>query len=314
MEVGGVGANSTPWTLGATAMSGLKAAAVLHYELFPYLYGLLQRRQPVLRPLAFDFPGDPKSWGANFETLVGPDLLAAPVAGPGTSPTVYRPPGSGVDLYSGTKVAGGRRFTRQTPLDQFPLYVREGAVVPFNLRTASGSWWGVNELAHPGRAGFLATNGATLALSGQPSGVQLFVPAARPPHRVTLAGKAVAWSWNPGPLPGIVIRLHGPADQGRDRAHRRKLHRDERPREAAVSVAARGCPRGPALRPAAKPAPCLLPARRKHRRSRRDRHQRRPHGRGSTWRWRSVRGSSTRGSLLEWNLLCGASRPTGSRS
>ena len=104
----------------------------------------------MLRPLAFEFPGDAKAWRANFETLVGPDLLAAPVAGPGTTPTVYLPPGSWVDLYSGTKVAGGRSFTRQTPLDQFPLYLRDRAVVPFNLRTAADSWWGVNELTHPG--------------------------------------------------------------------------------------------------------------------------------------------------------------------
>ncbi len=214
MEVGGVGANSTPWTLGAAAMSGLEAAAVLHYELFPYLYGLLQRRQPVLRPLAFQFPGDAKAWRANFETLVGPDLLAAPVVGPGTTPTVYLPPGSWVDLYSGTKVAGGRSFTRQTPLDQFPLYVRDRAVVPFNLRTVADSWWGVNELTHPGRAGFLATNDATIALSGQPRNVQLFVPAAHRPRRVTLAGEPVAWRWDPGPLPGVVIRLHGPAVKG----------------------------------------------------------------------------------------------------
>jgi alpha-D-xyloside xylohydrolase len=214
MEVGGVGANSTPWKLGAAAMTGLEAAAVLHYELFPYLYGLLERHQPVLRPLAFQFPGDPRAWGANFETLVGPDLLAVPVAGPGTTPTVYLPRGSWVDLYSGKTVAGGRSFTRETPLDQFPLYVRGGAVVPFNLRTASDSWWGVNELTHPGRAGFLATNGATVALKGEPRDVQLFVPAAHRPRRVTLAGEPVAWRWNPGPLPGVVIRLHGPAIQG----------------------------------------------------------------------------------------------------
>ncbi|HEX4520321.1 MAG TPA: TIM-barrel domain-containing protein [Gaiellaceae bacterium] len=214
MEIGGVGANSTPWTLGPAAMSGLKAAAILHYELFPYLYGLLQRHQPVLRPLAFEFPDTAKAWDANFETLVGPDLLAAPVAGPGVTPTVYLPPGSWVDLYTGTHVAGGRSFTRPTPLDQFPLYVRAGAVVPFNLRTATGSWWGVNELSHPGRAGFLATNGTSLALTGQPGDVQLFVPAPRRPRTVTFAGKRVAWSWNAGPLPGVVIHLHGPTVRG----------------------------------------------------------------------------------------------------
>ena len=74
MEVGGVGPNSTPWMLGPAAMAGLRDAAVLHYELFPYLYGLLRQRRPVLRPLAWGYPHDPHAWGSTYELLVGPDL------------------------------------------------------------------------------------------------------------------------------------------------------------------------------------------------------------------------------------------------
>jgi alpha-D-xyloside xylohydrolase len=215
MEVGGVGLNSTPWLLGPAAMSGLRDAAVLHYELFPYLYGLLAQRQLVLRPLAWAYPNDERSWGSNFELLVGPDLLAAPVVGPGDTPSVYLPPGSWVDLYTGKVVPGGRPpFTRRTPLDQFPLYVRAGAVVPFNLRTRTGSWWGVNELTHPGRAGFLVTNHTDLDLSRQPHDVQLFVPAPSRPRLVTLGGRPVRWTWNAGPLPGAVVRVHGPDVKG----------------------------------------------------------------------------------------------------
>ncbi len=215
-EVGGQGANATPWTMGPQAMDALRDAAVLHYELFPYLYGILQRHEPVLRPLAYGFPGDAASWAVSnsLELLVGPDLVAAPVTGVGTTPSVYLPPGSWIDLFTGATVTGGTAFTRPTPLTQFPLYVRSGAVLPFNLRTASDSWWGVDQLTHPGRAGWLATNGATLGLSGQPRDVQLFVPADFRPRRVTIAGRPVAWTWNAGPLPGAVIRLHGPNVQG----------------------------------------------------------------------------------------------------
>jgi alpha-glucosidase (family GH31 glycosyl hydrolase) len=216
MEVGGAGPNSTPWTLGAQAMSVLRSSAVLHYELFPTFYGLLQQGQPVLRPLAFDFPNDPHAWTSSGELMVGPDLLAAPVNDPGVTPSVYLPPGFWVDLYTGKTVpGGGPSFTRPTPIDQFPLYARVGAVVPFNLRTATGSWWGLNELSHPGRAGFLVTDGTLLDLRGEPHDIQLFVPAAIKPHQVTIAGKQVAWSWNAGPLPGVVVHLHGPSLRGR---------------------------------------------------------------------------------------------------
>jgi alpha-D-xyloside xylohydrolase len=212
-EVGGTGANATPWVLGATAMEALRAAAVLHYELFPYLYGLLRRGEPVLRPLGYGYPGDPQAWTTPLEFLVGPDLLAAPVTGPGTTPHVYLPPGLWVDLHTGTTVKGPVGFTRPTPVTELPLYARAGAVVPFNLRTAD-SWWGVGELSHPGRAGYLVSDGSGLDLHGQPHDVQLFVPAPVRPRSVTLGGRSVAWSWHAGRLPGVVIRVHGPTVRG----------------------------------------------------------------------------------------------------
>jgi hypothetical protein len=73
----------------------------------------------------------------------------------------------------------------------------------------------VNEQTHPGRAGFLATDGATLALRGQPKQVQIFVPAPSRPAKVAIGGRQVPWTWNAGPLPGVVIRTTGPAIQGR---------------------------------------------------------------------------------------------------
>jgi alpha-D-xyloside xylohydrolase len=208
-EVGGIGPNATPWVLGPAAMRALREAASLHYELVPYFSDLLRRREPVLRPLAYGYPDDPEAWRAHFELLVGPDLLAAPVVGRGTTPSVYLPEGRWFDLFTGERVEGGRTFTRTTPLDEFPLYARDGTVIPFNLRT-QGSWWGLNELTHPGRAGFLATDGARLDLHGQPRDVQIFVPAHLPPAGVTISGRQVTWLWHSGPFSGVVVRVRGP--------------------------------------------------------------------------------------------------------
>jgi alpha-D-xyloside xylohydrolase len=213
MEVGGQGANATPWTLGADAIAALREAAVLHYELAPAFEQLLRRGEPVLRPLGFGYPDDAEAWKSDLELLVGPDLLAAPVTGQGTTPRVYLPAGLWIDLHTGKTVKGPSAFTRETPLDELPLYARAGAVIPFNLRT-SDSWWGVDELSHPGRAGFLAADGSELDLHGQPHDVQLWVPAFNRPVTVTLGGQPVAWSWNSSPLPGVVIRVHGPTVRG----------------------------------------------------------------------------------------------------
>jgi alpha-D-xyloside xylohydrolase len=213
MEVGGQGANATPWTMGADAMSALRAAAVLHYELAPAFEQLLRRGAPVLRPLGFAYSANAEAWQNDLELLVGPDLLAAPVTGQGTTPRVYLPAGLWVDLHTGKTVKGPIAFTRETPLDELPLYARAGAVIPFNLRT-SDSWWGVDELSHPGRAGFLVSDGSGLDLHGQPHDVQLWVPTSGRPVSVTFGGQPVAWSWNSSPLPGVVIRVHGPTVRG----------------------------------------------------------------------------------------------------
>jgi len=212
-EVGGQGPNATPWTMGADAMRALREAATLHYELFPYLYGLLRRGEPVLRPLGYAFPDDEQAWRADLELLVGPDLLAAPVTGPGTTPSVYLPPGLWIDLNTGRTVKGPLVFTRATPLDVLPLYARAGAVVPFDLRT-DDSWWGVDELSHPGRAGYLVSDGSGLDLRHQPRDVQLWVPAPSRPARVTFGGRTVRFSWHPAPFPGVVLRVHGPTVHG----------------------------------------------------------------------------------------------------
>ena len=196
MEVGGDGPNSTPWTLGADgdgrAAGGGRSSTTSSSRTST---GCSQRTSPCSGRSGTAIPTTRRSWSANYEFLVGPDLLAAPVTGPGTTPSVYLPPGSWVDLYTGATVQGrravvhaadaARRSSRSTRAP--------GAVVPFNLRTATGSWWGVDELdASRAAPGFLATNGAQLDLTGQPHDVQIFVPPPRRPRRVTIGGHPVA--------------------------------------------------------------------------------------------------------------------------
>ncbi len=112
-------------------------------------------------------------------------------------------------------MSGGRTLHAADAADRVPAVRAGRRGDPVQPAATTDSWWAVNEQTHPGRAGFLATNGALLDLRGQPRDVQLFVPAPRRPGRVTIGGREVAWTWNAGPLPGAVIRVHGPAVQGR---------------------------------------------------------------------------------------------------
>jgi alpha-D-xyloside xylohydrolase len=165
LEIGGIGPNARPWTLGRVAVEGLRRAAVLHYELFPHLYELARRAavtgEPVLRPLAYATPRDDRAWKADLQLLVGSDLLAAPVTVPGTAARIYLPSGRWVDLGRGTMHQGQRTISRRTPLLELPLYLRVGSAIPFDLRSPSiwRSPWRLGELSRPGRGSWLLAPG-----------------------------------------------------------------------------------------------------------------------------------------------------------
>lgn len=213
-EVGGAGPNATFWDWGEPTVSLFRAAAVLHYELFPYLYDLTVHAHvtgvPVLRPLALEYPNDPTAWQQDLEALVGSNLLAAPVtiaaaAGGVAQQTVYLPQGRWVDLNTGVTMTGGTTpFVRPTPLNQLPLYLRSGTAIPFAARDPQ-IWptpWPVDALQMPGRGGwmyapaqgsfatkstsygtFAATVRAktvTLKLAGAPQQTQVLLPGVNP--------------------------------------------------------------------------------------------------------------------------------------
>ncbi len=135
--------------------------AKLRTQLYPYLVAAdaSYRRTglPLMRDLALVYPRDATASGEEDEFLFGPDLLAAPVHQPGqTGRDVYLPSGHWIDFwraltYQGANGAlrlrraqtlkGGRTVSVPAPLDQLPLMVRAGAILPLlppTVHTLSG--------------------------------------------------------------------------------------------------------------------------------------------------------------------------------
>jgi alpha-glucosidase len=85
----------------------------------------------VQRPLIFDYQYDATVRDIDDQYLLGPDLLVAPVVGPGiTARQVYLPAGDWYDWHTGELVKGSRFLTVATPMDRIPIYARGGAVIP----------------------------------------------------------------------------------------------------------------------------------------------------------------------------------------
>ena len=109
----------------------------LRYQLLPYNYTLAWRARvtglPLMRALWLHYPNDPKVRGLATEYLWGRDLLIAPVFQPNASTrAVYLPAGSWYDWWTGERHQGEATVTRAVDLATMPIFVRAGAIIPFD--------------------------------------------------------------------------------------------------------------------------------------------------------------------------------------
>ena len=142
----------------------------LRYRLIPYLYslawGVTSNNGSYMRPLFSDFAADRRVWDITDEFLFGSGILAAPIAeaqyteervirtntmtgwnrrtasdetgGTGDidwsapkSATKYLPKGCcWYNFWTGERHKGGREVTFATAIDQVPMFVREGTILP----------------------------------------------------------------------------------------------------------------------------------------------------------------------------------------
>lgn len=124
------------WSFGKQAETVLAKYLKLRYALLPYLYSMgyetWRTGAPFMRGLFMDFPKDPKVANLGDEYMFGPAFLVAPVTDQGlTERDVYLPAGTDwYDFWTGQKHAGGQTITAAAPIDQIPVFVRAGSIVP----------------------------------------------------------------------------------------------------------------------------------------------------------------------------------------
>jgi len=121
----------------------------LRYQLMPYTYTLAWQARntgmPLMRAVWLQYPADEKARGIGNQYLWGRDLLIAPVFTKGaTTREVYLPHGEWYDWWTIEKKTGGQTVSRVVDLATMPIYVRAGAIIPFDpvrqytAETASG--------------------------------------------------------------------------------------------------------------------------------------------------------------------------------
>jgi alpha-glucosidase/alpha-D-xyloside xylohydrolase len=114
-----------------------KKYAELRYQLMPYTYTLAAEARatglPLMRAMWLHYPDDEKLRALGTQFLWGRDILVAPVFKPGaTAWEVYLPQGVWYDWWSNERATGAKTITRKVDLETMPIYVRAGAIIPFD--------------------------------------------------------------------------------------------------------------------------------------------------------------------------------------
>jgi len=140
---------------GDKAYDAIEKYINLRYRLLPYIYStawdVTASHSSMMRALVMDFAGDKNALDINDQFLFGKSIMVSPVTNAmyikpvanGRDTTyaedftaaktkeTYLPAGTDwYDFWTGEKLAGGKKVTKETPFDIIPLYVRAGAIIP----------------------------------------------------------------------------------------------------------------------------------------------------------------------------------------
>jgi alpha-glucosidase (family GH31 glycosyl hydrolase) len=123
-----------PWVYGSEGIALMRKYFTLRTQLIPYLYSYARRAHdeslPILRPLYLEYPDLDEAYRHSHEYFFGEEMLVAPVLDASGNQAVYLPPGRWVDFFTGKRYEGGTTFTAHYAVDETPVFVRQGALVP----------------------------------------------------------------------------------------------------------------------------------------------------------------------------------------
>ena len=139
----------TPWTYGERGIALARKYFTLHTQLIPYLYTYAwiahEQSLPILRPLYLHDLDSEESYRHPHEYWLGDAMLVAPVFDASGNRRIYLPPGEWIGFFDGKHYQNGT-FTAHYAVEDTPVFVREGAIIP--EQPADYAWSDEKPLEH----------------------------------------------------------------------------------------------------------------------------------------------------------------------
>lgn len=101
----------------------------------PYIYSeawkVTNDASIIMRPLVYDFPANNNTHEISDQFMFGSAMMICPVTTfQARTREVYLPEGLWYDFQTNAKLEGGKYHTISAPLDQIPIFIRAGAIIP----------------------------------------------------------------------------------------------------------------------------------------------------------------------------------------
>lgn len=140
-----------PWMLPPGYRGVVEAFMRLRHRLLPYLHTMNVRASqeglPLVQPMYWEWPEQENAYQIRNQYLFGSNMMVVPITTPRdrgirlSKTKGWLPTGRWVDFFSGVKYEGDREMWLSRPLDEYPVFMKEGAIVPLdqNLEPGNGA-------------------------------------------------------------------------------------------------------------------------------------------------------------------------------
>ncbi len=157
-----VGLDKEPWVFEYKTSDIIRQTVQSRYAMAPYIYTMARKTYDealsLCRPMYYDYPTLEEAYGYRYQYMFGDQMMVAPIGDPmvdGQSrQEVWLPEGN--DWYesmTGALLKGGQKVERVFLLDEYPLYVKAGSVIPYytdKLKNLQGNADAITVTVYPG--------------------------------------------------------------------------------------------------------------------------------------------------------------------
>ena len=131
--------NKEPWVFDEEYSEVIRQTVRQRYQMVPYIYAMARKGYDeglsLCRPMYYDYPQCQEAYDFRSQYMFGDDILIAPITKPGVNGfaemDIWLPEGEWYELHTGTMLQGGSVIKRHFAIDEYGIYVKAGAVLPF---------------------------------------------------------------------------------------------------------------------------------------------------------------------------------------